>query len=227
VNGFSGYEPRYYRVLDEAQRREADGLIQPFQDGEELHVLVSHEAPRLRQVVERQPGVRATGRDDRYTQYVLPKGTAAGYLPQGEKHRISSVQARCANADAAYVFDGTAATRWRCGPLSADEELVIDLGTPLGVGAVVYALGPYYSEFPQALAIATSDDGSGWETASDGNVLGDVIRAGIRDWRAATIVVPFAPRTARYIRLTHPYRTDPPFYWSVPEIEIWSGARAR
>ena len=58
VNGYSGYGPNYYPALQDGVRAELDELFEPFRAQQDLHVVVSADATRLRALVERQPAPR-------------------------------------------------------------------------------------------------------------------------------------------------------------------------
>ena len=69
VNGYSGFEPNHYDGVRQASKFEFDGLFAAFTESADLHVVVAADAPRMREIVERQPGVRTTGRSATATQY--------------------------------------------------------------------------------------------------------------------------------------------------------------
>ena len=77
VNGYSGWTPSYYFPLIGAWRAEIDAMVTPFQEFGELTLLVSQEAPRLRGVIERQPGVTQVASDGSTVVYRLPKREAS------------------------------------------------------------------------------------------------------------------------------------------------------
>ena len=91
------------------------------------------------------------------------------------------------------------------------------------VGSVVPALGEFYNDFPRRLAVETSLDGEAWQPAWEGSVRWETIEAALLDPVAMRVVVPFAPRPARYVRLRSLSQHDV-WYWSIAELEIWSGA---
>ena len=121
------------------------------------------------------------------------------------------------------VTDGDYRTRWECGPQRPTQEIPADLGRIATVGAVVPALGRFATDFPRHLRVETSSDGSTWESAFDGAVLAEAIEAEFVDPAANRLVVAFAPRPARYIRLRL-MDADDVWYWSIAELEVWSGS---
>jgi hypothetical protein len=88
---------------------------------------------------------------------------------------------------------------------------------------VVPALGRFPTDFPRHLRIDTSVDGREWVPAWDGGVIAEAIEAEFHDAAANRLVLAFAPRPARYIRLQL-MSADDVWYWSISELEVWSGS---
>jgi hypothetical protein len=86
-------------------------------------------------------------------------------------------------------------------------------------GAVVDRIDRYVDQFPRDLIVQTSVDGVTWTPAWQGSLAGQTIRGGLDDPKSIRIVVPYAPRMTRYIRLRHPAGQD---YWVISELEVWS-----
>jgi hypothetical protein len=222
VNGYSGYGPSYYPALNYAVRFEEGTAFEVFRTLGDLDVLVSSKAGRLRAMVEGQPGVRVVTQNEQVMHYVLPRrGRADVGDTAGQRLRVSAVTSDCGAPLLPLASDGHEQTRWVCGPENVARALLIDLGQVVAVGAVVNGLGQFNGDFPPELTVETSSDGTSWQPAWQGSLLAQAIRAGIRSPASLRIVVPFAPRAARYVRLTHPAAKD--YYWSIAELEVWSG----
>jgi hypothetical protein len=224
VNGYSGHFPSYYPALGAALSAGEDSAFVPFQRRQALHVIVPHDAPRLKALVERQPGAARTGDNEWATQYRLPhRPEPRDVPPLGRRVPIAHVQSQCSSGDVAYVIDGSERPRWRCDLEDERQTLTIDLGDVVSAGAVVHRIGPYYWEFPRHLLIQTSEDGRTWRDAWNGSVLQKVIEGGLADPGSLSVVLPFAQRPARYLRLRH-RSLEAGVGWTVAEVEIWSGA---
>lgn len=222
VNGYSGYEPAYYPALLFAMQQEQDDLFEPFRNRFDLHVIVEDEAPRLRELVERQPGVVRVARSTTATQYRLPKRGSPLVAEFGRPWPIARVESACESARTALTMDGDPSTRWYCGPQRGVEALTVDLGRPSGVGAVRHGLGRYTNEFPQGLVIETSLDGQAWQAGWAGSVARPVIEAGLAQLKNPAPVFTFPPRPARYVRLRQT-RVAEQYFWTVADVEIGSG----
>jgi hypothetical protein len=224
VNGYSGYFPGYYVAVLDAARDEEEGVVVPFLAYGDLHVVVAEDARRLRDMIERQPGVVRTAAGSGAVQYMIPRRTA---LPRtdtlGERLAIKSLSASCEARAVVRVADGDERTRWECGPQRPGYELVVDLGQPLMVGAVVQNMAEYNTNYPRHLLLETSVDSVSWDAAWDGSVRSLLIAQAIeRPGPSLRVTVPFASRRARYIRLRQ-MAADQTLPWSIAELEVLGG----
>jgi hypothetical protein len=223
VNGYSGYEPRSHAAVAYAVRAELDELFPPFQALTELDVVVPSDAGRLIALVERQAGVTVVARSTAATHYRLPKRPAVPRAELGERRPIARLETTCLPALLPMAIDGDAESRWYCGPQNGAEELTADLGTVTTVGGVRLVLGTYNPDFPRELEIATSEDGTAWMPARSGATVESVITGALDEPRLPAAAFTFEPRPARFVRLRQTGKDDRG-YWSVPELDIWSGA---
>jgi hypothetical protein len=224
VNGYSGYEPRFYEALRQGSRFEVDGLFEPFRTRDDIYVIVNADQPRLRTLVERQPGAALVGDRRGVLQYRLPRQPrpAAAHVLAAPV-RITGATASCAGTEW-RALDANLETRWVCGPQRGAEWFVVDLGAASDrVSAVRYVLGNYYREFPRMLAVETSLDGDAWEPAWSGDVIAATIEGSLADPLTAPATVWFAPRRARYVRLRQTGRDDDT-YWSLAELAVLAGS---
>ena len=225
VNGYSGYEPRFYEAVRQGVRFEVDGLFQPFRERGDLFVIVNADQPRLRALVERQPGAVCIGDRNGILQYRLPRQPPALRVhAMAAPVRIAGVTASCPG-DVMAAIDGRLDTRWVCGPQAGDEWFQADLGAPADhVSAVRYTLGKSYFDFPRVLAIETSVDGQEWQPAWDGDVIAPTIEGSLADPLQAPATIPFAPRRARYVRLRQTGK-DSDVNWALAELAVWRPGR--
>ena len=227
VNGYSGYEPGYYGALRALSRMEDESLLRPFLERGDLHVLVAEGEQGLISMVERQSGVRLVTRNSGMRHYWLPAappdGEAGVSLEGRERVPIRSVTTRCDAAGVPRITDGNIETQWVCGAQGGeDQDVTVDAGSASRLGGVVLSFGRDGSAFPRDLTIETSIDGREWEAAWLGSPAAEVLAAGLE---SPLIRVPllFDPRPARYVRLRQRSRDYP--FWSIGELELWSGPR--
>lgn len=224
VNGYSGYFPSYYLALLDAARDEEEATVIPFLAYGDLQVVVEEGARRLRDMIERQPGVVMTAQRSGSVQYMIPRRSA---LPRtdntGRQLPIKSLSASCEALAVMQVVDRDERTRWECGPQRPGHEIVVDLGQPETVGAVMQNLAEYNTNYPRHLLLETSVDNVSWDAAWDGSVRSLLIAQAIeRPGPSMRITVPFASRRARYIRLRQ-MAADQLLPWSIAELEVFGG----
>jgi hypothetical protein len=221
VNGYSGYEPKYYDGVRQGVRFEVDDVFDLYRASDDLFVVVNLDQLRLMSLVERQPGAVLVAEGNGARQYRLPRrtGPPRAYAIKAPV-RIARATGSCPTPEAA--IDGNLATRWVCGPQSGKEWFIAELGAvSSSVSAVRFTMGESYREFPRVLVVETSLDGQTWEPAWDRDVIAATIEGALLDPRTAPTTVPFAPRPARYVRLRQTGQ-DPPV-WAMPELEILAG----
>jgi hypothetical protein len=229
VNGFSGYEPGYYEAVRTLAQGRSDALFEPFVARGDLFVVVDEHDQAMRAYVERQPRASVVGRmawggGRQVMQYRIPRRPISVSPPVvlGERARVFLLTASCSPESLARVLDLDPDTAWLCGPQTVDHFLAVDLGHVVRVGVVVQALGAAAAGFPRHLAIETSVDGTSWEPAWQGSPAAAVLAAAMDQPRLTRVVLPFPPRAARYVRLRQTGR-EPRTYWSMSELEVWSG----
>jgi hypothetical protein len=221
INGYSSFEPGHYATLREASRAEDPALFAPFQALGEFDVLVPDDAPRLRTMVERYPDATRVGSVPGFTRYRLAR-TTTPRASLGRQLRATAISASCSPDLVPAMTDGDRRTHWQCGPQTADQSVTVDLGGANAVGAVVPALGAYSTNAPRELVVELSQDGVAWEQVWRGAVTSQAIAAGLAEPLRIPLAVAFEPRAARYLRLRQVGR-DPTWYWSIAELEIWTG----
>ena len=224
VNGYSGFEPPVYFALRDASARAHPALLLPFASATDLQVMVLEGEAGLTALVAAQPGAEQIAHANGWRQYRVPH---AGAMPpatlSGMRHPIESVSVSCLDDRSAFAIDGDLQTRWHCEVQRVGQQLTADLGRVVPVATVVDALGPYRSDYPRRLLIETSVDGASWEQAWNGEVMTQALAAGLHDPAAFRLVLPFTLRPARYVRLRS-LADDPTWYWSIAELEVWSGS---
>jgi len=226
VNGYSGYEPRYFWAIREGVRGEHEELLHFLQGFGELHVVLPHDSLRWQRVLDEQRDVIHVGRSDTAVQYRLPaRAPTAEPAVSGAPLQVARIAASCGAEHVAAMRDGDPATWWDCGKAQqGGEQFEVDLGGPVRVAAVVTALGTNATNFPRHLIVETSIDGVEWAPAWDAHVVVPTILACMRDPKNPRVIVTFPPREARYVRLRQAGNHSQ-FFWSVSELELYPDVR--
>jgi hypothetical protein len=218
INGYSGYAPNYYTALTVASRLADETMFAPFQRRGDVHVVVADASVELKMVVERQPGVTRTAQGNGFTQYLLPRReTEPGSVLR--KIPMAAVRSDCAAASVGLAHDDDESSRWECLEHADVHGLVVDLGTPMLVGAVMYSIGFTAWAVPTEILVEGSADGATWQTLRSGSILGDAIEGGLAHAGALRTVLSFPVQRTRYVRL-RPVNQPEGFGWLVSEIEV-------
>jgi hypothetical protein len=136
--------------------------------------------------------------------------------------------ASSATEAAPLVFDRQTWTRWMA-PKNPGEWLEVDLGRARPITQVSLLSAPWTPDSPSGLRVETSEDGEHWQTAaSDPDVL-----PGMHWWKghprlddSGRVIVHFAPRQARYVRLSNigvPWLGG---HWSISELFVYETAES-
>jgi hypothetical protein len=136
--------------------------------------------------------------------------------------------ASTASQDAGLAFDRRTWTRWMV-PKKPGEWLEVDLGQARPITQVSLLAAPWAADSPPGLRIETSEDGLGWTTvARDPDIL-----PGAGWWKghprlddSGRVIVRFAPRSARYVRLTDIGAPLEGGQWSISELFVYETAES-
>jgi hypothetical protein len=158
-----------------------------------------------------------------FHRFVPPDSRVHPLPPTGWRARVSS-----GVAAAALAFDRQAWTRWSA-PKRPGEWFELDLGQARPIAQVSLLSAPRPAEAPVGLRVETSLDGQRWDTvATDPDLL-----PGLHWWKghprlddSGRVIVRFAPREGRYVRLTAIGREWPGGLWSVAELFVYEAVEA-
>ena len=225
VNGYSGYfAPHYGALVDLLQRREPAVLTQLASFGD-VEAVVNHDGDSdrgWRTFVGALPNARVVQQEPDYTVFLIPKGGERLQLPQfaGQPLPITRLEATHSNDRVGRMNDGDLLSRWdTAGPQDPTSAVTIDLGAPKQVEGVETLIGGYLADFPRALTIEVSSDGTTWEVAWQGQPALMTYISALETPRTVPLRFPLN-RTARHIRLRQT-DADPVFYWSIAELHVY------
>ncbi|MFE1665739.1 discoidin domain-containing protein [Microbacterium sp. P02] len=116
--------------------------------------------------------------------------------------------ATASSGEAAAVLDGSQATRWTTGELqSGTEWLHLDLGAPTQFNRLSLDDSGASGDFPRALVIEVSSDGSTWESVA------------AQPGTSGVTTVKFAMQVSRFVRLAQTSTAE--YFWSVGELNLF------
>ena len=119
-----------------------------------------------------------------------------------------------------FNIDGDLLSRWdTAGPQDPTSAVTIDLGASKQIEGVETLIGGYLADFPRALTIEVSSDGTTWEVAWQGKPALMTYISALETPRTVPLRFP-VNRNARLIRLRQT-DADPVFYWSIAELHVY------
>ena len=218
VNGYSGYVPHHYHVLQFALDRSDDTVFDALAARGPLLVRIelAEEPTRVASRLAARAGVARVAAPPGFAAFLIPAAPALP-APRGRRLPIRDVNVSAAANWIANLTDGDPETRWSA-PERGDEEIRVELDRPHQVSGVSLMIGRYTDEFPRALAIATSLDGINWIETWRGKCGGLALRAVLDSESLATMTLPLSA-VARFVRVRQVDRDDK-YAWSVSEIAV-------
>ena len=119
------------------------------------------------------------------------------------------------------------ATAWGSGTeQQGGEEIVLDLGAPAEIDAVVFEMGAYAFGFPRELRIETSPDAVAWTEAWRGPTAVPTVHAALAEPRIVPVAIEIPRLSVRFVRLRQTGR-EPGIPWWIAELEIRAPAKSK
>jgi hypothetical protein len=225
VNGYSGYEPRHYRVLRAALGERDDSALITLTKFAPLAVIIARvddPGGGLAEFVERQPGAKRLEATASRTVYLLPKAAEqAAAQTFGASLPIRSATFNLGAFNLRAVTDGDWETHWATPkPQGGREELVLELTDEENVSGISVSTGPPLEGYPRGLAVDTSADGSRWDEQWSGATAGLTAERMLEDPVEADTRIGFSPTRARFVRLRQ-LDAHPEIGWFIAELKIY------
>jgi hypothetical protein len=226
VNGVSGYDPAFYAPLQAGLEARDPEVVVALASLGALDVVVDGAEDRdgrWAAYAAAIPGATATLSDGVRTVYrVVP--TQSFDVAVGESLPIAAVSVSHETERAAAAIDRRMETQWENGPQQPGQWIAVDLGSVRDVAGVTHALGEFARDFPRALAIDASIDGTTWNEVLNERTAALAMLGAIREPTAAVMRFSFAPRQARYVRLRQ--QASSRNLWRVSELQVHAPALA-
>jgi F5/8 type C domain len=228
-NGYSGYSaPQHAALVDMLEAHDVR-ILQRLAATERIEVIVESATDaggRWRAWLDTTPIATRQDAGDGWTSYEInPTGVTAPPAAVGTRLRIARVTASTNPGDIGAVLDGDVDSRWHAVRQEGIEEVLMDLGAPHGVRAVVMCLGAYPSQYPRALDVDVSRDGATWRTVRTGGTVLETYDAALQSPREVPVTIPIGHADVRFIRLRQ--TKEDPHGWSIVELRVIGDATAR
>ncbi|MBZ5556116.1 MAG: discoidin domain-containing protein [Acidobacteriia bacterium] len=222
VNGYSGYFPPHYVVMQYAGPDDTDALVDAMTARGPLVIRVDSDrdpGARIAHSVITRRGMTPLGNDAGGRLYAVP-ATPPDPPVTGSRLPIASVSSNVTGSSPARMIDGALGTWWTTGANQRGGETVtIDLGAPRTISAVILSVGAHPNDYPRALAIDLSDDGAEWRTVWTGRGAARALTAAADHPHEIPLSFPLPPSRARVVRLRQT-GADAFFYWTVAELAV-------
>ena len=227
VNGASGYQPSHYWALQHGLDSYREEMLDVVAGLGIRFVRIDRTLDTeggYERFVSGYPEARLIAEGDQEVLFELSRQPA---LPTPETHgdpiTIASVDSDTNRHLVEQMLDGSLGSRWEGGAQVPDQTVQIDLGRSRPIGAVVTMLGPHRRDFPRALTIDVSRDGTEWVEAWSGPTDLLAVMGALQRPREVPMVFPIEGRVARYIRLRST-GSDPIYDWSIAELSVLAPA---
>jgi hypothetical protein len=220
INGYSGHEPPPYEVLRAALRDGDATVLTALATFAPVCVVIDRRSSGddVVQAVE-SAGARRIGSDLTYVFHLFDKQRPVEESTSRVWDTPALISPEARRLDR-RLFDGRDDTAWATRrPQRGGEGFVVPLSAPVELGGLIMSLGDRVLDYPRLLVVETSVDGKTWEPAWRGPTSSLAYRAVMIGPKTSRMVIPFAPRTARMIRLRQVGRSQR-FFWSIAELEL-------
>jgi F5/8 type C domain-containing protein len=222
-NGVSGYDPPHYFALKEGVAAHDPAVLRAIASLTSFDIVVDgDEDPGgiEAQYAAGAPGAIQAASDGRRTLFRVPKAAEDSRL--GDHWPIAGVRVAHHEEWKSLMLDGNPETGWADLPADPDAWVIADLGQIREVAAVTESIGGYSQDFPRYLIIEGSRDGDSWNRLWEGPTYANAVLGFIRAPRSASLNLPFAARSVRYVRLRETAR---PTNWRIQELRIYGPSR--
>ncbi len=220
VNGYSGFFPPHYVVLEIALRDGDLDALAAVAPGGSLTVTIDRrlEFDRWAGALLAHQALLLASDGDEFVYRLA--GAAPDPVVTGERLAIQAIEASAANERAAAMIDGDYSTVWATpGPQQGGETLVVDLGRGRYVTAVRMDFGGLAADVPRALAVECAGEPGGWQPCWHGSALAAAVRGALRDPRHLPMVLPIERAGVRRLRLRDT-AGDSSRPWSIVELIV-------
>lgn len=222
VNGMSGYAPPHYMILSRALAEGRLDVLGGLTGHADVALFVPRGQPGDSATLLATRGIATPAATTDTHEVLYLSGTSSAppsALPHGNSIAVQRVAASSGEGDLDRMSDGDRRTAWvTSGPQRGNEQIVAELGDVHDVAGIVLALGPRTWAFPRRIVVALSADGVEWIDVWTGDTAALSLAAAIADPLDVRVPFSFAPRLARYIRISQVAESQDP--WAVAELQV-------
>lgn len=225
VNGFSGYLPPHYLMLQEGLRQRDRSVIEALQRSGQLLIFVHRSGDadgQYRQFLDRLPEIQLVSEAEGGALYRLPWRAPAARAPADRPVLIASITTNGDPQGVSLMTDGSLSTRWQTIEHQAPgDEIVIAFDRPATISSVELDIGEFKEDYPRKLRVAIVDEQGAtrilWQNSTTGLAMLAALNDPVR--RALTIDLPASTPTRQLILTI--VEGHPAYAWSIAELKVY------
>jgi hypothetical protein len=221
VNGYSGYDPPHYQILEIALAHDDIRALDGVAGQRPLFAALARgpQFDRWSGLLSRAGHAVVAG-DGTWRVYRVDaeRPTAPDAAPRLQP---ASISANLNAGEVGRLADGDLGTAWNAGQLQlGNEAITIDLGGERTVDRVRLEMGRYVHDFPRGLEVECSQDRSRWRRCWRDSAAALLIAGILEDGARAPIDVRIGGARVRALRLRQT-SADRQNGWSIAELAVF------
>jgi hypothetical protein len=221
VNGYSGFFPPHYVILEVALRDDDLDALAELAGGASLTVAIDRafQFDRWNNALMARHATLLAVEGDVYL-YRLAGAAAERTLP-GERLTIQSIDASVAPDRISWMLDNDWSTAWGTpGPQQGGETVTVDLGREQYVAAIRVDLGGLGGDFPRVLVVECAGERGEWQTCWRGSAAAAALRGALQDTRLVPMTLTLDRAGVRRLRMRST-AADSDRAWSIAELVVF------
>ena len=224
INGYSGYGPPHYEILRDGLARFDPGALGAIQELTPFLVFVDRaddQGDKYRSFISGLPEAQPLDTTQAGSLFQLPL-RARSDAETDPALRIASITTPQNGAAAPLMNDGNLATRWTTGRTQrSGEQVTVGFDRPVTISGLELDLGDSRLDYPRALRVTVSGEGSAPEVVWEMSTNGPAITATFTDRERMPLRLHFS-RPVRGRELTMTLTDgDPALWWSIAELKVF------
>ncbi|MGE5815167.1 MAG: discoidin domain-containing protein, partial [Acidobacteriota bacterium] len=221
VNGYTGYFPGPYNMLQRALRERDPSVLKGLATFDPLCIVIDRRLllARNSRLMTEAAGAHLIGTDRDFAFYRLERQPEPVVPGRGTVDITSAVATNWPEPTREPI-DGRVTTFWESLTRQRGREgMTLTLKEASPVSGVVLSLGDRLAGYPRQLVVETSLDATSWTPAWEGPTAGLAYVGAVRDFSQTRFTVSFKPRDARFVRLLQTGSAEDR-YWTIAEVEV-------
>jgi hypothetical protein len=223
INGYSGYDPQHFWLLNMALRDLDPSAIEVMTRYRTMLVVVNRENDiegKVDALVRKIPGAEFVRNSIQGPIYQLPVRPIP-VTDVGAPLKIAALSVTQNAATARYAADGALDTRWEDPADGAPGEMTIELERPAAITRIELDIAQWRLDYPRRLRIAVAAPGADPVTVWEGRTAGLAVVAALDDLNRMPLRIDLPPGTTGQRVVLTLLEAHKELSWSVAEVLVW------